>query len=437
MKKIIVILQFVILTGLHSQVPVWSNMGFGFNWWGNKLIIYNGEVYAGGFFTASNLTTLNHVGKWNGQGWSAMGAGFNGSVHCFGIYNNELYAGGSFSMSGTDSCLGIAKWNGTQWEDVGGGFPGGYIYSLIEYDGCLYATGHFSQAGTSSARSIAKWDGVSWTAVGSIGLHGASFYDYGYCMEVWNNKLYIGGYIDSVDNIDANNIVEWDGINWGNTDLGLNSGAYALESYNGLLYAGGSFTATYNAQLAQRLASWNGVTWMGVASGLTGSVRTLYGYSNRLYIGGGFPSSAAVPDSFLTAWDGNAFINVGNLSDDVSGLCGDDGIIYATGSFLYANNTLVRGVAKYSAPGVSINELSSSLISIFPNPSNGIFEIITDHVTEEATLEIYSSLGTLTKRLEFRNNPVRVDMSGNEKGVYFFYLIEGEESIACGRFILE
>jgi trimeric autotransporter adhesin len=437
-RKIIAILLLAHSLSASAQQAVWDNMNAGFNAGGRVVYLWNGTLYAGGFFTTANqMTTALHVARWNGLSWLTMGAGFNGTVTCFAVYNNELYAGGYFTLSGSDTCRAIAKWNGTAWEEVGGGFPSGYVYAMQEYNGSLYVTGSFSQAGNIAAGNIASWNGNSWSTVGNVGLKRAAYCS-GSCLEIWNNKLYVGGLIDSVDNIDVSNIAEWDGSSWGNMDMGLNQGVYALESYNGVLNAGGAFTATNYAELMQHLATWDGQEWSPVGNGLSGSAYSLYGYGDKLYIGGHFYSSTAVPDSFLTAWNGTAFVSVGRPSGSVHSICGDEGVIYATGMFGFIDNLLVRYVAKYAPPGVGIitNEQTHE-VSLAPNPGNGIFRLCISGLVIPKAVEVYRADGTCARRIEFITEVVEIDLTDEKPGLFFYRIVIGAESAGSGTIILE
>ena len=84
----------------------------------------------------------------NAQSWSTLGAGIGAgyyhSVHAFATYNGELYAGGYFTSAGGTPANNIAKWNGTNWSSVGTGING-YVYSLCVFNGELYAGGSFLQ----------------------------------------------------------------------------------------------------------------------------------------------------------------------------------------------------------------------------------------------------------------------------------------------------
>ncbi len=139
----------------------WSALGVGFNDAVLALTVYNGELYAGGLFTATrdNLTPLNHVAKWNGTTWQAVGDGLNDTVYtlCVDSLQNKLYAGGAFTQTGLGiQARHLAEWTGTNWQEVGGG-TNRDVAALFSKDSNLYVGGTFTRAGNIQASLIACW----------------------------------------------------------------------------------------------------------------------------------------------------------------------------------------------------------------------------------------------------------------------------------------
>ena len=74
----------------------------------------------------------------------AIGNGLNNVVNALAVYNGALYAGGYFSLPGGTS--NIAMWNGTEWVGVGNSVNN-VVSAMIVYNGDLYVGGCFTQAG--------------------------------------------------------------------------------------------------------------------------------------------------------------------------------------------------------------------------------------------------------------------------------------------------
>lgn len=157
-----------------------------------QALFFNGELYVSGSFVGPNFpsSSIIAMAKWDGTQWQKVGAGFNNindGVVSMVIYHGELYAGGYFftSSGGPGNC--IARWNGTAWAQCGSGVFS-QIYQLAVYNDELYACGQISQAGGIPVTSIAKWDGNQWSSVAGGTVNGT----FG-CFAVGNGDLYIGG----------------------------------------------------------------------------------------------------------------------------------------------------------------------------------------------------------------------------------------------------
>ena len=87
-------------------------------------------------------------------------------VYALTVYDGELIAGGSFTAAGGARCNNIARWDGDSWRPLGSSFswagPNTWVNALTVYNGDLIAGGNFWFAG----EYIARWDGSVWLANG-------------------------------------------------------------------------------------------------------------------------------------------------------------------------------------------------------------------------------------------------------------------------------
>ncbi|MBL8880015.1 MAG: hypothetical protein JNG88_12920 [Phycisphaerales bacterium] len=134
----IVMLQQDTVTN-HSA---WITMGAGFNGAVHAIEILNGVIYAGGDFTASGSTSLNHIAKWDGSAWAAVGGGVDGPVRTLKVSNNTLVVGGEFQMAGAIAARHLARWNGSVWAPIGG-HTDGPVSSLAVLQDELHVGGQF------------------------------------------------------------------------------------------------------------------------------------------------------------------------------------------------------------------------------------------------------------------------------------------------------
>lgn len=129
------------------------------------MTVFDDAVIIGSGDTAGGVP-VNYVARWDGSTWSALGDGLDSSVRAFTEYNGDLYAGGFFSVAGGTTVNHVARWDGSNWSALGGGtggFGGGIVYALGVFDGALYVGGTFSTAGAVTANGIARWDGSAWS----------------------------------------------------------------------------------------------------------------------------------------------------------------------------------------------------------------------------------------------------------------------------------
>lgn len=74
--------------------------------------------------------------------------------------------------------------------------------------------------------------------------------------------------------------------------------------------------------------------------------------------------------------------------------------------------------------GISESEVKSSNVSIFPNPSNGIFNVTAKAVN--MNIEVVDILGNIVKTISVNNNRALVDLSNQNTGVYFIRVTANE-----------
>jgi trimeric autotransporter adhesin len=75
-------------------------------------------------------------------------------------------------------------------------------------------------------------------------------------LSVVNDILYIGGRFQKVVGSQANNILQWDGDQWGILDEGISGSVNSIISFNGKIYIGGDFQEAGGAD-ADNISIWN------------------------------------------------------------------------------------------------------------------------------------------------------------------------------------
>jgi hypothetical protein len=154
-----------------------------------SLVDFQNEIYITGAFTNNIADIL----KYNGSSWiSTTGGGFSGpydGAKNLIVYNNELYAGGYIEMANGNPGNNVIKWDGSQWHDVGFGSIGSYmeINKMLVYHNKLWAFGYIPKVAGAFAGNVAVYDGTSWCGLKDTldNVIGSA--------AVYNDTIYIGG----------------------------------------------------------------------------------------------------------------------------------------------------------------------------------------------------------------------------------------------------
>ena len=330
------------------------------------LAVHDGSLIAGGDFTLSDSTSVDHVARWNGQGWEPLGTGLGPScsgwrsVSAFADYAGDLAAGGSFIVAGADTVNGLARWNGVAWTGIGGGVWNApaqesecaRVRALISFEGQLVVGGAFDHAGDVAIHNIARWDGTHWSRMGN-----------GYMGEVWALAIHDGSLVAAVDFYNTGNtliegVLQWDGTEWHPLGLGPEGQVIALAEYRGDLIAAGGFT-TAGGVPAARIARWDGALWQPLGSGIAGDeygtfVQALGVYDDRLFVGGRFTHAGGLPASAVAIWDGSTWssagagLQTGFLGEEVYALLPFDGQLVAGGNFARSGDTQADAIARWN-----------------------------------------------------------------------------------------
>ena len=323
-----------------------TSIGLSGNGFIQEMAVLGGDLYVGGFFTATEGVSASGLAKWDGSSWSDLGSGALGTGE-FGqpsqvldlfVNNNKLYVSGYLYLPGqTGDALPIAIWDGNQWLDSGPDSldPSSGVFAIAASDDDLYAGGLIQlpvTAGNPTSTFIAHWDGNGWTALdsGNTDVMPVFVQD----MVIRGGNLYIGGLRFSVS---GSSLYKWDGsalsaigddiegstemavggdnlyFNRSVVDPNLGSSHYSvmkLDSNDSLtsliadisgevadlavsgddLYVGGYFTTT-NGIATNGVAKWDGSEWSALGSGVDGVVGAMAATETELIVSGAFTTA--------------------------------------------------------------------------------------------------------------------------------------------------
>lgn len=248
-------------TGLATDGNIWS------------LYVSNGYLYVGGWFTTIAGIAADGLARFDGTNWSAVGnlsLGYNYGIYAITEYNGELYIGGNFADSAMTT-KNILRWNGSQWNTVGGGFYGGMdeVADFEVYENVLYIGGTFTVGAGNAGNYIVQWDGTTMSDVGGgvIGINNGNgqIHD----LMVYDSALYAAGVFHYAGGISASRIARWDGTNWcGFGDI-IDNRILALGTYRGELYIGGDWW-TIGGDTIVTVAKWIGGNYVDTCGNTTG-----------------------------------------------------------------------------------------------------------------------------------------------------------------------
>ena len=324
-----------------------------------SLNVWNGELYAGGFFFGES--EIHHLARYEGYGWSEVGGGtydpdYTAEVLTLSDFNNDLVVGGGFTNVGSiqgPPAAGLALWDNVNWDPIGNPFYDGRRVNRIFTSSCvigenLYVGGMFKRVGPDiECRNLAVYGPcgpggtMAWSDEILIGYDDIGNECMILSVEEFNGDLIVGGFFDEINGVSVNHIARWDGNEWLPLGDGMtsddteNTRVHDLFVYEGDLYAGGYFTSAGSSS-AINLAKWDGSEWTEVGNdvvdvpfttGMWQGVWTIEEYNGDLIVGGNFIDDCTPPESTCTLlgeMHNNVYISdvtvVLEATDDMSGV---------------------------------------------------------------------------------------------------------------------
>lgn len=336
-------------------------------------IAYDNALYVGGNFYRPATLTYDSMEKWNGTAWQLVGSPALATDPVSTVYNlimfkGDLYAGGGFEKTDSAVADNIAVWNGDIWNEVG--VDGGAdkdVGAFATKDGILYVGGYFTDIGNAvDANGIAAWDGTRWSHLGAGIISAPS--EGVTALEFFNNKLYAGGYFSTVSGTDTNGFASWDGTSWTAIPgfLPANRYIYSITPIGQDLYVGGEFTTAPGSVAATGIAKYNSATstWEALGSGLGGfafaaSYANL-GVSTGLYVGGYFTTAGGASANYIAKWDGGTWSPLGPGMDYyVTSLAAIGNDLYVGGWFDFEGGLNAYEITRWD--GLGWNKVGSDI----------------------------------------------------------------------------
>jgi hypothetical protein len=287
---------------------VWAALGCGLEDGSiYDMIEYKGALYVTGTFDEIGCIAANNIALWDGSEWKPVGSGLTGGDNPFGytlsIYENELYVGGQFTNAGGVAAMNIAKWDGTNWSATGS-FDGGSVRELQVYKEKLYAGGFFTTVNGAAIKYIVMFDGINWSALGSVSELALRSTGVVRHMAVFKEVLYISGDFSS-GNDDTSELITWNGSSFSDFgrpfSLSIGNTIRELKVINNILYIGGDFNSVVAAQ-ANNILQWDGQNWGIMSQGIIGTVLSIELFKDKVYVGGDFAMAGGASAENMSIW---------------------------------------------------------------------------------------------------------------------------------------
>lgn len=257
-----------------------------------SLIVFEGDLIAGGSFQQVESRDFNSVARWNGAAWSPLGTGLTyqvsdgavgaGSVYALCEFNGEIIAAGGIGheiRTASPYPGGIARWDGTQWAAIGLGPDPEASLCLAVRGTELIAAGD----GCPTSASVSRWDGTNWTRIDNVAASRIA---------VLGNEIYAGELVVECDGPDRviRAFARWTGLFWQDVLIpGTRS----------------RLLGTLRDRAVYANSFWDGTGWTTLPGDFNRIPNVAIEYQGSVYYGGPFTRVGSQGSYYIARWDGD------------------------------------------------------------------------------------------------------------------------------------
>jgi hypothetical protein len=159
--------------------------------------------------------------------------------------------------------------------------------------------------------------------------------------------------------------------------------------------------------------------------------------TNGLLLVGGKFDAIGIPANDIATFDGTKWDSLGHGfslldSGEVSALDIYNSVLYAGGDIIASGNTQLHSIARWEYPtGISPIAVNSNPLTVYPNPSNGIFTVeMKNEKLKMKNIAVFNVLGEqmITSTLPPPNgggasSTYTLNLSAEPNGIYFLKVI--------------
>ncbi len=283
--------------------------------------------------------------------------GVNGIVRATVNYNGMLIVGGNFTIIGESTYKDIAAWDGEEWHALGDGIEStdGGVSALAVFNDKLYVAGSFSYQGDYLSRRLLEWDGSNWTPM-VPGIPASSIMNFQVnALQVYDNKLFVGGDIIIDYDFSKSGLIAWDGSNWSFMEVEIEGAVTALTVYKNELIVAGLMIVAGGADI-YCIAAWDKTIWKPLGTFPFSMVPHIYAlevFDNKLIVAGDFDIVDSVRSKSILSWDGTTWSSLSPWTNhssicNIQDLLVHDNLLYAVGKFKYMGEEPADNIASWN-----------------------------------------------------------------------------------------
>lgn len=146
---------------------------------------------------------------------------------------------------------------------------------------------------------------------------------------------------------------------------------------------------------------------------------------------GNFPDSlnwTSVVGTY-TATGGESYLIIGNFKNNPNTYVTDS--LTTTPIYVFIDDVYLAETT------VGIVEQNLGRVSVYPNPTNGLFTISTSEQIKDGSVEIYNAIGELVWSQKIMNQQTSIDLKNQADGLYFLKVIVDGELIEMKKVVKE
>lgn len=228
------------------------------------------------------------------------------------VYKEKLYAGienailDTVTLPLTAPQSTFASYSDSCWEFPGGGIYGGMPEAMIEYQSMLILGGNFDSVGSPDLNNVlhtkyvAGWDGTNWI---DISINDPPEPIQSLC--VHNDTLYASDYDGNIIFLDGNEWKQFAKLHSNDHQLGLVGLAFFMKSVDNKLYIGGYFQSIDSTLFTQNIAYYANNSWKSMGDGIPAKLlNDLIKWKDEIYVCGNFDTKLNGKRArFIAKWD--------------------------------------------------------------------------------------------------------------------------------------